>query len=140
MWPDVDKSKRKISWGGFEVEYFNQEDIKNPQICIKEIVMIYASHDKVSYDKSEVSLAVSYGTDFGPHVILFSKVSRLKYENRGIKWTATFSSDESLYTQEYDDGEYIEEEVLTEMFKNMLVSSQLYWESPTISLPHLEVP
>lgn len=137
MWPSIDKTKKTIDWGGFQVEDFNKEEIQNPQTTIKEIVMVYASYGQVSYDKSEVPLAVSYDTPYGLHIILFSKVTRLKYENRGIPWTATFSSDKSLYITMYDDGEYMEEESLTEMFKNMLAEPTLSWEVLPEKLPEL---
>ncbi|MDE5831091.1 MAG: hypothetical protein K2H53_05690 [Clostridia bacterium] len=123
MWPTVDVKEGKISGMDFVVMQQNEEECKDSNTIIKEIVMIYAKYEEVSYDKNKVPLVVQYYTEFGMHIILFSKVKKLQYENRGIAWTATYTSDKDKTDLEkpvLDDGEYVPEEKLTRMFFNML--------------------
>ncbi|MCI8310424.1 MAG: hypothetical protein HFJ45_09820 [Clostridia bacterium] len=88
MWPQVDVIKGEVYPLGYELRHINREECKNPELSIKEIVMVYADYKEVEYDKADVPLAVEYDTEFGLHTILFSKVRNLKYVNHGIKWIA----------------------------------------------------
>lgn len=132
MWPVVDVEEGKISWGGgLLIRHKNEEECKDSSTVIKEIIMIYARYEEVSYDKNKVPLVVQYDTDFGMHVILFSKVKKLQYESRGNEWTATYTSDEDGPDREkhvFEDGKYVQEEKLTQMFFNMLKEAEIYYE------------
>ena len=59
---------------------------------IKEIVMIYANFEDISYDKDKIACALEYDTEFGLHTILFAKEDHLQYENHGNDWIAVYSS------------------------------------------------
>ena len=133
MWPNIDaKNKEIVIGGGFALRELNA-NLEQP-ICIKEIVMIYADFEQVSYDKTEVPMAVSYDTEYGEHVILFSTVQNLQYHNEGIDWTATYSSDPKNHRRHPDDGAYLPEEILTSMFRNMET-----YEIPDVSeLPRIK--
>lgn len=119
MWPDVDIENGKICLAGqFITKYKDEEVCKDASTIIKEIVMIYAFNSQLSYNKEEVPLVVEYDTEYGIHTILFSKVKNLQYKNRGIEWTATYTSDSEKTV--IDDGMHAPEDNLTEMFINML--------------------
>lgn len=127
MWPCINVTEGTIENLGFTARYFDQEECSSPNICIKEIVMIYSDYNHISFDKCDVPLVVEYDTEFGLHVILFSKVKNLQYVNEGIAWIATYTSDTMWHTcsrleasKVMDDGKYVKEEQLTLMFKNML--------------------
>lgn len=118
MWPTMDEERRDI-WGfSYNLEYVNE---KASDAWIKEIVMIYADFTQVEFSKEEVPLVVSYDTDFGIHVILFSKVRNTAFINEGTDWTATFRQDDhSKLGVIEDDGRYINEDILNDMYKKVL--------------------
>lgn len=122
MWPTVNYQTNTLEGFNFRREY-SQDDLSN-SIIIKEMIMIYAAPHRVEYDKSDVSLVVSYDTEFGLHTILFSKVENLQYKNSGIEWTATYSSmaEKPKSSICRDDGKYTDSKVLTAIFLNTLKS------------------
>ena len=124
MWPQVDVIKGEVYPLGYELRHINREECKNPELSIKEIVMVYADYKEVEYDKADVPLAVEYDTEFGLHTILFSKVRNLKYVNHGIKWIACITSDkdvENLSLMEridrIGDGGFVPEEAFKKFLK-----------------------
>lgn len=122
MWPTMNYQEKKIE--AYLAEVYRSDDI-NENTIIKEIAMIYASPWDITYDPSEVSLVAYYDCEFGLHTILFSKVQDVKYEvtNNDYPWTATFTSNRESTVK--DDGEYVDEEVLTAMFQEALSTIQI---------------
>lgn len=118
MWPEVDERRKEIYGYEFEIRYKNDVVCKDSSTRIKEIVMICAKYDDVTFSVEDVALAVSYNTFLGERVILFSRVANLQFENDGFDWTSTYTSDFEEPIR--DDGEHTEEAVLTEMFNKML--------------------
>lgn len=119
MWPVVDLEEGKILISCVTKQK-NEEECRNPDTIIKEIVMLYSLHSQVSYNQDEVPLAVEYDTEYGIHLILFSKVKNLKYEDRGNDWIKVYTSDENSDDLKFNDGEYVSEDKLTQMFFNMV--------------------
>lgn len=121
MWPTMNYKEKKIETT--LVEEYRSADI-NENTRIKEIAMIYDYPDRISYDPDDIALVAYYDCEFGIHTILFSKVQDVKYEvaNCTRPWTATFTSNREHTVS--DDGNYVDEDTLTDMFKNALSTIQ----------------
>ena len=116
MWPEINLKKRYLENWGYRVRQLPEKDA-----IIKEIIMIYADYESVSYDKNKVACVLEYDTEFGLHTILFAKEDHLPYENHGIDWIA-------VYTSNYITGDHVKDgerfsipiEVLTDIYRNTL--------------------
>ena len=116
MWPNISLKKRELENMGYRICQLPEENA-----IIKEIVMIYANFEDISYDKDKIACALEYDTEFGLHTILFAKEDHLQYENHGNDWIAVYSSN-------YVPGDNVEDgirgsipiEVLTDIYRNTL--------------------
>ena len=129
MWPSMNYQEKKIEM--VLIEHYRSDDISE-DTRIKEIAMIYAPPFKVSYNPDEIALVAYYDCDYGLHTILFSKVQDVKYEiDEGImQWTATFTSNKESTV--HDDGNYVDEDTLTAMFKDTLSTVQVITPSEAL--------
>ena len=53
MWPDVDLKKREISGFILNLRYINTAEWKKPDIVIKEIIMIFANYNNITFSHSD---------------------------------------------------------------------------------------
>ena len=122
MWPTMNYKEKKIEIT--LVEEYLSDDI-NENTIIKEIAMIYDYPDRISYDPDDIALVAYYDCEFGIHTILFSRVQDVKYEvaNNKKPWTATFTSNREHTVS--DDGNYVDEDILTGMFRNALSAIEM---------------
>ncbi len=133
MWPVMNYKEKKIEMS--LIEHYRSADISE-DIRIKEIAMIYAPPYEISYNPDEIALVAYYDCEYGLHTILFSKVQDVKYETAegGMQWTATFTSNKESTV--HDDGNYVDEDILTAMFKDALSTVQVVTLSE--ALPNLD--
>lgn len=123
MWPDVDLKKREISGFILNLRYINTAEWKKPDIVIKEIIMIFANYNNITFSHSDIVCALDYNTDFGWHTILFSKVPRSDFKFKGVNWLNIYSSNLSPKygaKSPENDGplENIDVQVLTDIYIN----------------------
>lgn len=116
MWPNISLKRRELENWDYQVRQLPEEDA-----IIKEIIMIYAAFEDISYDKDKVACALEYDTEFGLHTILFAKEDHLQYEDHGVDWNAIYSSN-YIPGDVVGDGKRcsIPIDVLTDIYKNTL--------------------